>query len=86
LQKEHVCTSCNLLGQSEKLAKKLEEKLAKKDQDALAKTERMKTNHREEKKRIRNNTASDKAQLLKKIKSVNRGTQSRFREAKKPNS
>jgi hypothetical protein len=56
--------------QRDKFDKKLEEKLAKKDQeDALAnKTEKMKTEHREEKKRIRNDTASDKDQLMKKIK------------------
>jgi hypothetical protein len=49
-------------------ANKLEEKLAKKDQDALAKTEKMKTKHREEKKRIQEDMASDKDQLMKKIK------------------
>jgi predicted transposase YbfD/YdcC len=67
LQKEHAAT-CNLLLQRDKFAKKLEDKLAKKDQDALVKTEKMKTKHREEKKRIRNDTASDKDQLMKKIK------------------
>jgi hypothetical protein len=60
LQKEHAAP-CNLLLQQDKFAKFFEEKLAKKDQDALIKTEKiMKTKHLEEKKRIRNGTASDK--------------------------
>jgi hypothetical protein len=53
--------------QRDKFAKKLQEKLAKKDQDTLAKTEKMKTKHHEEKKRIRNDMASDNDQLMKKI-------------------
>jgi hypothetical protein len=69
LQKEHAVT-CNLLLQKDKFAKKLEEKLAKKDQDALAKTEKMKTKHLEEKKRIRNDAASDKDKHMKKIKKI----------------
>jgi hypothetical protein len=56
--------------QRDKFAKKLEEKSAKKDQDVLVKTEKMKTKHREEKKRIRNDMASDKDQLMKKIKKI----------------
>jgi hypothetical protein len=63
--------TCNLLLQRDKFAKKLEEKLAKKDQDALVKTEKMKTKHLEEKKRIRNDTASDKDKHMKKIKKIN---------------
>jgi hypothetical protein len=70
LQKEHTAT-CNLLLQQDKFAKNLEEKLAKKDQDALIKTGKMKTKHLEEKKRIRNDTASDKDNHMKRIKRIN---------------
>jgi hypothetical protein len=67
LQKEHTVT-CNHILQRDKFAKKLEEELAKKDQNALVKTEKMKTKHLEERKRIRNDTASGKDKHMKKIK------------------
>jgi hypothetical protein len=71
LESEEHTRTRNLLKKSQNETKKLEGQLAKKDLDTLGKLEAMKTKHREEKKRIRNDMNSDKAELLTRIKKLN---------------